>query len=206
MSPFDERMLENFANAHRFEASVAATSGVDFSFSNIRDPTPALSEMEHRFWKEWWEERHPKPPPPPQWPDQLGPWSHHFTFPDGMPVGGWTELTLHRDGSWNYSGHLHDSGTPSYNDSVVWAVKNLGTNETYLFPHTGRMHGSIEAGSRDDNWTNSGTNAALESGWDSLFSVGWHWACKAGIGIDVGSIIDAAQKVVGVAETVISFL
>lgn len=123
-----------------------------------------------------------------------------------VPVGGWTQLTLRQDGSWNFSGHLRDSGLPSYDDSVVWAVKNTGTDEIYLFPHTGRTHGTLEAGSRDDDWDDSGTNAALASGWASLFTGGYHWSCRAGVNIDAGSIIDAAEKAAGVAATVIAFL
>src|SRR5262249_37018494 len=32
------------------------------------------------------------------------------TFSGGVPVGGWTSLTLYDNGTYQWSGHMHDSG------------------------------------------------------------------------------------------------
>jgi hypothetical protein len=110
---------------------------------------------------------------------------------------------IHRNGSWNFSGGLRDYGLPSYDDAVVFVVKNLGTDESYQFVHRGRMQGTLEAGSHDDYWNESGNNSELADDWDALFIDGHHWHCRAGINVDVNSLSDAAQKAVGVAATVI---
>jgi hypothetical protein len=33
-------------------------------------------------------------------------------------------LTIHSDGSCNFTGHLHDSGAEEFNTALVWLVKD----------------------------------------------------------------------------------
>ena len=53
----------------------------------------------------------PPPPPPPSLPEQLGPFNWNpIVFGGGVPVGGWAQLTMFRNGAVNYTGHFHVSG------------------------------------------------------------------------------------------------
>lgn len=191
-------VLEEF-HAQTVQATASAYAA---TFPHLEELPPWLSELERRFWREWEERYRPKEAPPP--PDYLGPWNADIRFGDA-PVGGWSQLTLHRGGAWNLSGHLHDSGAASYDTAVVWAVKDNTTDEVFKFTHTGRVHGTFEPGSRDDDWGESGTNAALDADWASLCSgctVSW----AAGVNVDITSITDGLLKGLGAIATIVSIV
>jgi uncharacterized protein YegP (UPF0339 family) len=199
--PIDQRFVENIADALRIQAGAQAITASESLHVPIEDVPPGLSRAERQQWREWWEEHHPESPPT---PDLLGPWTVPINFSGPTPVGGWAQLTIRRNGSWNFSGGLRDCGLPSFDDAVVFVVKNLGTDESYQFVHQGRMHGTLEAGSHDDYWDESGNNSQLADDWDALFIDGHHWHCRVGINVDVAALTEAAQKAVGVAATTIS--
>ncbi|PFO84576.1 hypothetical protein COJ88_29470 [Bacillus cereus] len=133
----------------------------------------------------------------------LGPWdTGSITFGNGVAVGGYANLTLHQDGSFNFSGHFHDSGGISYDTSFVWAVRDSNVPATiYVFAHNGRVHGTFESGSRDDNWGVSGTNPALHAGWSALERGGsWHW--EARVNADFGVFLDDIIKLVAAGSPI----
>jgi hypothetical protein len=139
-------------------------------------------------------------------PNQLGPWNVPINFSGSAAAGGFAELIIRRDGSWNFRGGLRGFGLPSYDDAVVFVVKHLGTDEIYQFGHQGRIHGTLEGGSHDDYWDESGYSSELVADWDTLFIDGYHWQCRAGINTQIDSLAETAQKAVGVAATIISFI
>lgn len=147
----------------------------------------------------------PPPPPPPPPPEQLGPfnWSP-IVFGGGVPVGGWAQLTLFRTGGYNFTGHFHGSGAPSYDTSCVFAVRDAG-GTVYTFSHRGRVHGTFESGSRDDDWGDSGTNPALAAGWGNL-AAAWSWHANAAANGDFGQLFDQAVKALGQAAAVIAIV
>jgi hypothetical protein len=146
---------------------------------------------------------HPPPPPPPL-PKQLGPFQWNpITFDNGVPVGGWAELTLFQNGSYVFAGHFHDSGAPSYNSSLVWVMKDTVTNIAYTLQHTGHMAGTFESGSRDDNWNNQSTNAQLAAAWPTL-SLNWTYSIEAQMNGDFNSILSQALGSVGVVLGVVA--
>jgi hypothetical protein len=55
-------------------------------------------------------------------PGQLDWDSGYITFNNGVPVGGYSHLTLYMDGTYMFTGHFHDSGATEYNMNLVWAV------------------------------------------------------------------------------------
>jgi len=138
-------------------------------------------------------------------PQTLGPWdTGYITFSGGTPVGGYSQLTLRSDGSYNFTGHFHVSGAPSYNTALVYAVRDAN-NTVYTFSHRGRVHGTFEAGSRDDDWGDSGVNPALAAGWPALWqSWTWHW--NAAVNIDIGALVGTAVQAVGYAAAVIAII
>lgn len=149
---------------------------------------------------------HPVPTAAPaEAPARLGPWNTGpITFSGGVPVGGWANLTLFSDGSYNFSGHFHDSGATSYNTALVWAVKS-GAGTIYTFVHQGRVHGTFESGSRDDDWNNSGNNPALAAGWADLWAH-WSWRWQAAVNLDIGPLLDDVKNALGVAGAIIAIV
>jgi hypothetical protein len=126
----------------------------------------------------------------------------YITFDNGVPVGGYAQLTLHQDGSYLFGGHFHVSGAPSYNTAfafVVWDARGTA----YTFSHTGRVHGTLEPGSRDDDWVIRGTNPALAAGWADLWANGaprsqWNAKVDLDLGVILKSLVEAAATVIAI--------
>jgi hypothetical protein len=147
----------------------------------------------------------PPPPPPPPLPEQLGPWDWNpIVFGGGVPVGGWAQLTLFRNGAVNFTGHFHDSGAPSYDMGCVYAVR-ASDGTVYTFTRSGRVHGTFEAGSRNFDWGDNPTNTAVAAGWANLCA-GWSWHSSATANGDIGGMVDAAVHAVGQAAAVIAII
>jgi hypothetical protein len=106
---------------------------------------------------------------------------------------------LFPNGAVSFTGHFHDSGAISYNTSFVWVVKS-STGTAFTFAHKGRVHGTFEPGSRDDDWGDSATNAALAAAWSDI-SAGYEATWSAGVNADIGQLV---KEAVGVAATVIA--
>ncbi|MEH1959225.1 MAG: hypothetical protein V7L05_18575 [Nostoc sp.] len=128
-----------------------------------------------------------------------------ISFNNGVPVGGYAHLSLFPDGSYSFTGHFHDSGATSYNTSLVFALKDDLDGSVFTFSHTGRTHGTFEAGSRNDDWGVSGTNPALAAAWGGISS-NYNWSWNAGANLDLTSIFDGAIKAVGFAGAVIAIV
>lgn len=95
-------------------------------------------------------------------PDQLDYDYNPIVFGDGVPVGGQAHLTIHKDGTYNFSGHFHDSGAIEYNMALMWAVKD-SQNKAYTFQHS-----TFESGSRNDDRNNDGQNDAIAQNWANI--------------------------------------
>ncbi|MEV8631569.1 hypothetical protein AB0395_07910 [Streptosporangium sp. NPDC051023] len=130
--------------------------------------------------------------------------SADIRFGGGVPVGGWSTLALYPNGAYVFSGHLHDSGFPSYNGVVSWILTTRDGNPAFSFSAAGRMHGTVEPGSRDWNWTKSGVNPGIAAAWPELASTGYRWAWRAGVNISLGPIIDALKQTLGIVGAVIA--
>lgn len=187
------------------EASVSAGgSGVRF------DPAERTNELAGI-----WKLLHPEDSPPfaapafsSEVPNQVGPfnWSP-IVFGGGVPVGGWAQLTLFRNGVVNFTGHFHVSGAPSYNVTCAFAVRaGAGPGATaFTFAQTGRVHGTFESGSRDFNWDATPTNPAVAADWENLVS-SWAWQGKVGANIDLVSTTQSAVQALGEVAAVIAVI
>jgi hypothetical protein len=147
-----------------------------------------------------------KPPPtPPPLPTQLGPWdTGYITFDGGVPVGGSAQLVLYQNGGYSFSGNFHDSGFPSYTDSLVWGVlDSQGT--LFTFAHSGEMYGTFQSGSRDDSWNNQGFNPAIAGAWVDLCA-GWSWHWEAGVNWDLGPLESLLQNIIKAAQVVVQVI
>ncbi|HME74107.1 MAG TPA: hypothetical protein VKI00_00145 [Mycobacterium sp.] len=145
-------------------------------------------------------------------PTTIGPFNtNSITFHNGVPVGGFASLTLHSDGTCQFSGHFHVSGAPSYKVEFAWVVVDSGGN-AYTFTASGKVHGTFESGSRDFNWNKSQVSPAIKQNWSKL-AAGWHWQWSAHVNWDmqaaVNSVISgikAAGQVVGAVVEVVAIV
>lgn len=148
------------------------------------------------------------PPPPPAVPtpqiNQLDFDTKPIGFSGGVPVGGWSHLTIYRDGGYHFTGHFHVSGAPSYNVGMVWMVR-AANGQTFLFTDTGSLHGTFSSGSRDHDWDKSGNNAEIARNWSALVANNRvHWQAKTNM--DLGSIINSVKQLVEAAGTVVKII
>lgn len=103
-------------------------------------------------------------------------------FEDAVPVGGWAQLVIHPNGTYEFSGHFHDSGWPNYSVAFGW-VLFLPDGTTFAFPQSGKVHGTGSAeGSRDYDWVDKGSSPTLRDRWDSVVANGRH---KTDVRIDI---------------------
>ena len=82
----------------------------------------------------------PEPKPPQLEALELD--SGYIAFSGGVPVGGNAHLSLFPNGAYSSTGHFHDSGTPSYDMEMAWAVRS-STGTVFTFAHKGRVHGTL---------------------------------------------------------------
>ena len=128
---------------------------------------------------------------------QLGPWqTGNISYPSGVPVGGYASLTLRSDGTYEFTGHFHDSGAPSYDDHFAWGVR-ASDGFAFTFAHRGHMAGTFEAGSRDDDWNVTGYNADIAAHWAALQGYNWRWSANVNWDVvgDLTRIIDALKQI-----------
>jgi hypothetical protein len=143
-------------------------------------------------------------PPPPPLLDSIELDTAYIAFGGGVPVGGYSHLSLFPNGAYSFTGHFHDSGWPSYDMELVWVLRS-SAGTVLTFSHRGRVHGTGESGSRDDDWGDSGTNAALAAAWADI-SAGYSWQWHAAANGDIGAMIDQAVKTLGQAAAVIAIV
>jgi hypothetical protein len=65
-------------------------------------------------------------------PDQLDFDWNPIVFGGGVPVGGYSHVTVRKDGTYTFSGHFHDSGGLEYNMALVWAIRTPKTTYTHF--------------------------------------------------------------------------
>jgi hypothetical protein len=198
-------------NAH--VSHLAQLQGTGVAIGASRRFTPASASKWATLYKNIHAHLHPPfvdppppPPPPPPAPtlDKLELDTGSIAFGNGAPVGGSAHLSLFPNGAYSFSGHFHDSGATSYDTEFVWVLKS-NTGTVFTFVHRGRVHGTFEAGSRNDDWGESGSSAPLGAAWGDV-SAGYQLQWTAGVNLDLGKLLDDAIKAVGQAATVIAIV
>ncbi|MGH3718153.1 MAG: hypothetical protein ACRDRI_04785 [Pseudonocardiaceae bacterium] len=136
---------------------------------------------------------------------QLGPWSTgSITFKNGVPVGGWAELTLFSNGNYRFRGHFHVSGAPSYNVELAWGVRDA-RGRLYTFSRSGHLAGTFEPGSRDYDWDVSGHNNQLAAGWSDL-NAHWNYKWNAAVNWDAKALVNQVTSAISTVGTVVSVI
>jgi hypothetical protein len=129
-------------------------------------------------------------------PNQLDFGFNPIVFGTGIPVGGFAHLTIHSDGTYNFTGHFHDSGADEFNTALAWVVKDF-LSHGYSFAHSGHVAGTFESGSRNDDWNNDGQNDAIKDNWFAIAAAD-SASAKAEVNADLTNLINT---VIGIAGT-----
>ncbi|MGQ8826259.1 LGFP repeat-containing protein [Bacillus sp. NA_146.1] len=132
----------------------------------------------------------------------------------GAAVNGFAELTLNSDGTYSYSGKIHDSGAVSYDVIMVITLDLREWGGPVLaFTERGDVEGSLSIGGDEnhtwgkfrphdgDDWK---VDERIREHWDKIRHSGWQYAFKVNFGagdlfglvagILVGSPLYAAGK------------
>lgn len=137
-------------------------------------------------------------------PKELGPWNASITFKSGVAAGGWSNLVIRADGSYEFSGHLHDSGALSYDVSVLWSILSK-SNQLFTFGHEGTIHGTFDPGSRDLDWDVKKQDDRIRDNWGDLVqgtTVNWHSTVDTGL----SQFINYIKTIYSVATAVIAIV
>lgn len=95
-----------------------------------------------------------------------------ITFGSGISIGGNARFQIFSDGTTHFTGHLHDSGLPTYDCLAVFSVKD-GQNRAYTASQDGTVHGTLDLGSsRDLDWDLWGSNSDVRTNWASIRASG----------------------------------
>jgi hypothetical protein len=91
------------------------------------------------------------------------------------PLGGHHALTVRRDGSWRYQGHLRATGFPSFEVAIAttlgYEIDVPGAAPAaaqVAFAAKGEVHGTNEPGDREFAWDQSGRSPLLASEWEGV--------------------------------------
>jgi hypothetical protein len=90
--------------------------------------------------------------------------------PSGTALGGWVEMTLRSDGSYTFSGHMHDSGWDPYDFRVRAVVTTADL--AVAAQHSGHTDGTgsspFGSPNRDNDWSEANTEPRIQRFWSEL--------------------------------------
>jgi hypothetical protein len=124
-----------------------------------------------------------------------------ITFPGGTPVGGRMHLKIDSSGTFNFTGHFHDSGAIPENVTTALTVKD-SQNRLYLFSASGHMGGTIGGDRNFDIANGAGRNQAIADFWVSL-AAGASAREHTRVNVDIKTMIGVVKQAVGVVVQVI---
>jgi hypothetical protein len=127
-----------------------------------------------------------------------------ITFSGGIPVGSSSPLavTIYSNGNWIFSGGFHVSS--DFDPQVVntaFTIGGVSTGDVYSFTRTSNLNVT----QMTDNWTQTGNNPAIASGWAGLESE-WNYAYEASTSLDLGSIWSGLKSAYPYAATVVGIV
>jgi hypothetical protein len=127
-----------------------------------------------------------------------------IVFNNGVPVGGWSHLTLRADGTYTFKGSFHDSGAIGYDTAIVIAVKD-SQDYVYTFQHKGHVCGTFDFCSRDDSWTVDGNNDQIVTRWANIAG-GWSWEWQSQMDANIAGLTSNTIGALGVIVGIIGIV
>lgn len=97
-----------------------------------------------------------------------------ITTPPGTALGGWASITIRNDGTYTFSGHMHDSGFDPYSFRIGVTVHAPGSStlpglKIAVSAHkSGHVAGTLGSGERDFDWNESDKNGLIREFWSDL--------------------------------------
>jgi hypothetical protein len=113
-------------------------------------------------------------------------WKQDWSFDNGVPVGGTSEITLWSDGYVDFKTHFHDSGAPDYDYHLSCALRDQA-GHVYTLTRSDSVHGWF--GSRDSDMDDMRYNAAIKNNWNLIQSSPKMY-CKASAKWDVVALLN----------------
>jgi hypothetical protein len=118
------------------------------------------------------------------------------------PVGGSSDLTLKSDGTTELTVSMHDSGYPSENVTVAWAIRAAsGTAYTRsLSVHVQGTDVFPSSPQRDGSASLAGYNAQVAANWADFVASTAHWT--ADTTVDPGPLVQQAVTLLGIVSSI----
>ena len=128
-----------------------------------------------------------------------------INFPGGTPVRGEASIKLYQSGNYEFYGHFHDSGAPSYDAGIAWLIVG-DDGHGISFERKVHLNGTFESGSRDGNWMETGNNPDIAAHWGNIsaYPGQYHARYQAVVNWDWGIAVKQVQDAMKAAGTVIS--
>lgn len=129
-----------------------------------------------------------------------------YVFPDGVALGGWSNVSFHSNGDIDFSGHMHDSGAIDYDFSVVWVFSDADTR-AYSLTRSDKVAGTFNiGGSRDSDWPpppSSTNNAAVSRNWRAIVAQ-MNWNTKASEDWNTDALVKTVSTGLTIAGSIIA--
>lgn len=107
---------------------------------------------------------------------------HHadVSTSDWLPVGGWLDLVVNKQGDFTFAGHLHNSGFPNIQIALA-AVLMTPSGIGYGFGREHSLDGTVTilGRNRDDDWIETRANPQLAGNWGQVVQGQLHWQIVA---------------------------
>ena len=127
----------------------------------------------------------------------------------GAALGGEVRITLHRDGSHQFSGFMRATGFPSFTFRVTAVVRSATNQVMVAAQHSGEVFGTDTPGDRQNNWDESATDPnnmkLIRNVWPDISGGTLAVSRSSELGGALGTAVDLVQDIVELfvlAETV----
>ena len=114
------------------------------------------------------------------------------------PVGGWVEVSSREDGSFGFTGHVHNSGAVNIRFTLAAAIVTP-TGQCFGFARNNRLVQGTEVligRDRDDNWNDGGSDIEIARNWDQVARARLHWRLVAAstVGARLEALVEDIAK------------
>lgn len=97
------------------------------------------------------------------------------------PIGGWVQVDAHSDGTYAFSGHMHNSGGLNLRYTLA-ATLVTPTGQSFGFARVGHQVDGTETlfgRNRDDNWNAAADDIEIQRNWDQVQRAQLYWRIVA---------------------------
>jgi hypothetical protein len=131
-------------------------------------------------------------------------YSLHLDGPDTGSITGWANLTLDPDGSYNYSGSIHNSNAGDYKCGILFVAGCKSVQTLFTFEFDQSVPGALghPFDSHTVTWDNTGNNATIKNLWNNLVEGFLYWY-KSTANFDLDATWNSVKTEIGYASDVV---